>query len=54
MEETLSALFSVSRTLIQQGIPHFLSVENGMPIPISSESDWAQAMRQALIPSCSL
>lgn len=50
-EETLSALFSVSHTLIQQGIPHFLSVENGMPIPISSESDWAQAMRQALVPS---
>ena len=51
MEETLSALFSVSRTLIQQGVPHFLSIESGMPIPISSESDWAQAMRQALVPS---
>jgi len=51
MEETLSALFSVSRTLIQQGIPHFLSVENGMPIPVSSQDDWVQAMRQALIPS---
>ena len=51
MDETLSALFSVSRALIQQGIPHFLSVENGMPIPVSSQDDWVQAMRQALIPS---
>lgn len=51
IEETLSALFSVSRTLIQQGVPHFLSIESGMPIPISSESDWAQAMRQALVSS---
>lgn len=51
MEETLSALFSVSRALIQQGIPHFLSVENGMPISVSSQDDWVQAMRQAFVPS---
>lgn len=50
-EETLSALFSVSRALIQQGIPHFLSVENGMPISVSSQDDWVQAMRQAFVPS---
>lgn len=51
MDETLSSLFSVSRALILQGIPHFFSIENSEAISISSESDWAQAMRRALTPS---
>ena len=51
IDETLSNLFSVSRVLISQGIPHFFSIENSEVISISSQSDWAQAMRQALTPS---
>ncbi|MEI3406434.1 MAG: hypothetical protein V8Q79_07635 [Christensenellales bacterium] len=51
MEETLSALFSVSRALIQQGRTAFSFHRKRHAIPISSASDWAQAMRQALVPS---
>ncbi len=51
MDETLSNLFSVSRALLLQGIPHFFSIESGEAIPISSESDWAQAMLLAFTPS---